>query len=67
MRKFGNSFTKVDRNYTAMISKLASQMENKLFVGNVAYTATEEDLRALFAMLEIPAGLWGEAGSAHQL
>ncbi len=26
-----------------------------------------EDLRALFAMLEIPAGLWGEAGSAHQL
>ena len=24
-------------------------MENKLFVGNVAYTATEEDLRALFA------------------
>jgi hypothetical protein len=31
MRKFGNSFTKVDRNYTAMISKLATQMENKLF------------------------------------
>jgi hypothetical protein len=32
MRKFGNSFTKVDRNYTTMVTKLAAEMENKLFV-----------------------------------